>query len=62
MMSNRKDWFIKESPGLKPDWLEEINSFAMKNSNKLFWIKRSKILPQIGSRDTGRGVARVPQV
>ena len=53
---------MQELPGLKPDWLEEINSFAMKNSNKLFWIKRSKILPQIGSRDTGRGVARVPQV
>ena len=23
---------IHESPGLKSDWLEEINSFSMKNS------------------------------
>ena len=27
--------FIQESLGLKPDWLDEINSFAITNSNKL---------------------------
>ena len=45
---------MQEPPSLKPDWLEEINSCAMKKSNKLLQIKRSKILPQIGSRDTER--------
>ena len=35
-MSNGKELiFIQELPGLKPDWLEEINSYLMKNSNKL---------------------------
>ena len=46
--------FTQESPGLKPDWLEETNSLAIKNSNKLFQMKQPKTLPQIGSRDTGR--------
>ena len=28
-----RGWFIQESPGLKSDWLEKINSCAMKNWN-----------------------------
>ena len=43
---------MQESPGLKPDWSEELNSFSM-NSNNLLKIKRSETLPQIRSRDTG---------
>ena len=30
-----RSWFIQESPGLETDFLEETNSFAMKNLNKL---------------------------
>ena len=45
-------WLIHEPPGLKPDWLEEINSFSMKYSYNLLYNKRSKIFPQIGSKDT----------
>ena len=48
------NWLIHESPGLKPDWLEEINSFSMKYSYNLLYNKRSKIFPQIGSKDTGQ--------
>ena len=33
---------MQDSPGLKLDWLEEINLFAVKNSNKLLQIKVSK--------------------
>ena len=48
------NWFVHESHGLKPDWFEEIKSLSMKYSNRLLYIKRSKIFPQMGSRDTGR--------
>ena len=49
-----RSWFTQESPGLKPDWLEEFNLLSMKNSNKPFKIKRLKSLPQIGGSETGR--------
>ena len=45
--------FVQELSCLKPDWLEQISSILMKISNKLLQIKHSKILPQIGRRDTG---------
>ena len=48
------NWFLHESTVLKPDWLGEIKSFSMKYSNRLLYIKRSKTIPQMGSKDTGR--------
>ena len=42
------NWLIHESPGLKPDWLEKINSFSIKNSYSLLNINCSKIVSQIG--------------
>ena len=42
------------SPGLKSDWLEENNSFAMKYSYNLLHIKRWKFFPQIASKDMGQ--------
>ena len=36
------NWFVHESPGLKPDWFGEIKSLSMKHSNRLLYIKRSK--------------------
>ena len=48
------NWLIQETHGLKPDLLEEINSFSMKYSYKPLYNKSSKIFPQIGSKDTGR--------
>ena len=44
---------MQEPPGLKQDWFDEINSFSMKYSYNLLYNKRSTILPQIGSKDTG---------
>ena len=35
----KRSWFKQKSPGLKPDWLQEIKSFLMKNSKNLFKIK-----------------------
>ena len=43
-----KSWFMQETPGLNPDWLDEMSSFSIKNSNI------SKNFPQISSRDIGR--------
>ena len=48
------NWFIHESPGLKPDWFWEIKSFSIQYSKSLLYIKRSKIFPQMGSKETGR--------
>ena len=48
------NWFVHESPGLKPDWFGEIKSFPMKYSNRLLYINRWRTFPQIWSRDTGR--------
>ena len=28
------NWFVHESPGLKPDWFGEIKSFSMKYSDR----------------------------
>ena len=49
-----KSWYIHESPYLKSDWLYDIRSFLMKNSNKLLYIKRSNTFPHIGNNETGR--------
>ena len=48
------NWFVHESPGLKPDWFGEIKSFSMKYSKRLFYIEHSKTFPQMGRRETGR--------
>ena len=45
---------MHESPGLYPDGLDEIRSFSMKNLNISLIINFSGILPQMGSRETGR--------
>ena len=45
---------MHESPCLKPDWLDDIRLFLMKNSNKLLYVKRSNMFPHIGSNETGR--------
>ena len=47
-------WLIQESHSLKPDWLEEINLFAIKNSNISLNINLLRIFLHIGSSDTGR--------
>ena len=44
---------MQESPGLKPDWLREMSLFSIKNWNNLLNINLSRVLPQIGSSDTG---------
>ena len=48
-----KSWLIHESPGLKPDWLGEIELFSVKNSYILYNIL-SNIFPATGSKDIGR--------
>ena len=40
-------WFVHESADLKLDWFGEIKFFSMKYSNRLLYIKRSKIFPQM---------------
>ena len=35
IVSNTKQLINAGAPGLKPDWLEEINSLSVKNSNIL---------------------------
>ena len=47
-------WLIQESSSLKPDWLEEISLFAIKNSNISLNINLSRIFPHISRNDTGR--------
>ena len=47
-------WFMQESPGLKPDWFDEISSFSIKNLNISTNINPSRIFPQIGNNDIGR--------
>ena len=51
--------YISRIPGLKLDWLEEINSFSMKYSSNLLYNKRSIIFPQMGSKDTGRQFLKI---
>ena len=45
---------MQESPGLKPDKLAEIKPLSRKKPNILLNKSLSKILQQIGSRDTRR--------
>ena len=45
---------MQESPGLKPDWLAEIKPLSRKKPNISLYKSLSKILLQIGSKDTGR--------
>ena len=45
---------MQESPGLKPDWFDEISSFSIKNLNISTNINPSRIFPQIGNNDIGR--------
>ena len=47
-------WLMQETPGLKPDWLEEMSLFSIKKSNISLNINLSRIFPQIGGSDTGR--------
>ena len=47
-------WLIQESPGLKPDWQEEISLFSIKNLSISLNINLSRFFPHIGSSDTGR--------
>ena len=49
-----KRWVIQESPGLKPDWFEEIKLFSIRNLNISLNISLSNIFPQIGSNETGQ--------
>ena len=44
----------QESPGLEPDWFDEIRSSSVNNLNISLNINLSRIFPQIGSDDTGR--------
>ena len=45
---------MQVSPGLKPNLLEEMSLFSMKNWNISLNINLSRIFPQIGCSDTGR--------
>ena len=47
-------WLIQESPGWKPDWFLELRLLAEKQINISLKISLSNILPQIGSKETGR--------
>ena len=45
---------MQESPDLKPDWLAEIEPLSREKPNISLYKSLSKILPQIGSKETGR--------
>ena len=45
---------MRESPGLEADWLAEIKLLSRKKTNIALYNSLSKILLQIGSKDTGR--------
>ena len=49
-----KSSFMQESPGLNPDCLGEIRLLSKKYFNMLLYMIRSKILLQIGRRETGQ--------
>ena len=49
-----KSWLTHQSLESKPDWFCENRPFLIKNGNISLNIKRSRILPQIGSNETGR--------
>ena len=44
---------MQESPGLSPDCFGEIILLSKKHFNMLSYMMRSKILLQIGGRETG---------
>ena len=48
-------WVIDKSwsPGLKPDWFEEIKLFSIRNPNISLNISLSNIFPQTGNNETG---------
>ena len=62
-LPSSKDWyiswvielslFIQESPGRRPDWLEDNKSFSFKNLYSSLNRSLSKILLQIGSKEKG---------
>ena len=37
-----KTWFMQESPGLNPDWLDEMSSFLIKHLN--IWLKINSMM------------------
>ena len=45
---------MQESPGLDPDCFGEIRLLSKKYFNMLSYMMHSKILLQIGRRETGR--------
>ena len=45
---------MQGSPGRKPDWLNDNKSFSLKNLHSSLNKSLSKILLQIGSKETGR--------
>ena len=50
-----RSWFMQESLGRKPDWLDYNKSFSLKNLYSSSLNKSlSKTLLQIGSKETGR--------
>ena len=49
-----KNWLIHESAGLTFDWFGEIGLLEVKNLKISLKISLSKILPQMGRRETGR--------
>ena len=45
---------MQESPGRKPDWLDDNKSFSFKNLYSSLNQSLLKILLQIGNKETGR--------
>ena len=45
---------MKESPGRKPDWLDDNKSFSFKNLYSSLNKSLSKILLQKGSKEAGQ--------
>ena len=45
--------YVKESPGLKPNWLGDIKLYSVKNWNMLSYNNISNILSEIGSKEIG---------
>ena len=49
-----RSWFMRESPGLNPDYFGDIRLLFKKHFNMLSYAIRSKTLLQIGRRGTRR--------
>ena len=45
------NWFMHESPGLKPNWFWEIKSFTIKYSKRLL---PTNVFPQMWIKETGQ--------